>query len=230
VSESSFEATVAHYRAQGFGVQRIGFGERPAVLVVDMQNDFVDPDAPSTCAPSAEEAIPHLQRLLAAARAAGVPVFYTQGLVSPDLKDVGLWKSRAHAEGRVQVEGTRGAAIVDRLAPQPGEYVVRKRRPSAFFQTDLEVFLRGWRVDTLIIGGTSASGCVRATVVDAFMRDYRAILPRECAIDRTPQVLESNLFDMDAKYADVVSLDEVLAYLDGIAARGSVAEPVAGHR
>jgi maleamate amidohydrolase len=213
----SFEATVAHYRAQGFGVERIGFGERPAVLIVDMQNDFVDPDAPSTCAPSAEEAIPYIHRLLTAARGAGVPVFYTQGLVSPDRRDVGLWKSRAHAEGRVQVEGTRGAAIVDRLAPQPGEYVVRKRRPSAFFQTDLEVFLRGWGVDTLIVGGTSASGCVRATVVDAFMRDYRTIVPRECAIDRTPAVLESNLFDMDAKYADVVPLEDVLAYLDTLA-------------
>lgn len=213
----SFEDTVAHYRAQGFGVERIGFGERPAVLIVDMQNDFVDPDAPSTCAPSAEEAIPHLHRLLTAARGAGVPVFYTQGLVSPDRRDVGLWKSRAHAEGRVQVEGTRGAAIVDRLAPQPGEYVVRKRRPSAFFQTDLEIFLRGWGVDTLIVGGTSASGCVRATVVDAFMRDYRTIVPRECAIDRTPAVLESNLFDMDAKYADVVPLEDVLVYLDTVA-------------
>jgi len=223
----SFDATVAHYRAQGFGLERIGFGERPAVLVVDMQNDFVDPDAPSTCAPSAEEAVPYLQRLVAAARRAGVPVFYTQGLVSPDLKDVGLWKSRAHAEGRVQVEGTRGAEIIARLAPQPGEYVVRKRRPSAFFQTDLEVFLRGWRVDTLIVGGTSASGCVRATVVDAFMRDYRTILPRECVIDRTPAVLESNLFDMDAKYADVVSLDEVLAYLDQLPAQ---AAPAAARR
>jgi nicotinamidase-related amidase len=224
----SFDATVAHYRAQGFGLERIGFGERPAVLVVDMQNDFVDPDAPSTCSPSAEEAVPYLQRLVAAARRHGVPVFYTQGLVSPDLKDVGLWKSRAHAEGRVQVEGTRGAAIIDRLAPRPGEYVVRKRRPSAFFQTDLEVFLRGWRVDTLIVGGTSASGCVRATVVDAFMRDYRAILPRECVIDRTPAVLENNLFDMDAKYADVVSLDEVLAYLDQLPTQ--TAAPAAARR
>lgn len=198
---------------QGYVDRRIGFGERPALLVIDMQRDFVDPDAPATCAPMAQERLPAIQRLLSAARDAAIPVFFSQGLVSPDLSDVGLWKSGPHADGRVQMEGTPGAEIVPELAPLSGEKVIRKRRPSAFFGTDLDVFLRGLRVDTLLMAGSSASGCVRATAVDAFSRDYRTIVVRECVIDRSEAVLEANLFDLDAKYADVVGLDEALAYL-----------------
>ena len=201
------------YARQGWGMERIGFGSRPALLIVDMQWDFVDPESPSTCAPLAVERLPDIRRLLDRSRAASVPVFFSQGLVAPSLVDVGLWKGLAHRTGRAQVEGTRGAEIVPELAPLPGEHVVRKRRPSAFFGTDLDVFLRGLRVDTLLLAGSSMSGCVRATVVDAFSLDYRVMIVRECVVDRTLEVLERNLFDMDAKYADAVGLDEVEAYL-----------------
>jgi nicotinamidase-related amidase len=201
------------YERQGWGTDRIGFGSRPALVIVDMQNDFVDPESPATCAPIAVERLPDIRRLLDASRAVGIPVFFTQGLVDPSLVDVGLWKGWAHRTGRSQVEGTRGAQIVDELAPLPGEHVVHKRRPSGFFGTDLDVFLRGARIDTLLLAGSSMSGCVRATVVDAFSRDYRVMIVRECVIDRTVEVLERNLFDMDAKYADGVSLEEVFAYL-----------------
>jgi maleamate amidohydrolase len=207
------EETRAVYAGQGWGTQRVGFGERPALLVVDMQWDFVDPGSPSTCAPLAVDRLPDIRRLLDAARAAGIPVFFSQGLVAPDLSDVGLWKGWAHRTGHAQVEGTRGAEIVPELAPLPGEHVVRKRRPSAFFGTDLDVFLRGRRVDTLIVAGSSMSGCVRATVVDGFSLDYRVMMVTECVVDRTLEVLERNLFDMDAKYADAVGLAETLAYL-----------------
>jgi len=192
---------------------RLGFGSRPALVIVDMQRDFVDPDAPATCAPMASERLPAIQALLAEARAAGIPVFFSQGLVNPDLSDLGLWKG-AHSKGSVQVEGTPGAEIVDELRPTRGEKVIRKRRPSVFFATDFEVFLRGLRVDTLLLAGSSMSGCVRATTVDAFSRDYRTMIVRECVIDRSVAVLEASLVDMDTKYADVVSLDEVVAYLD----------------
>jgi nicotinamidase-related amidase len=201
------------YERQGWGTDRIGFGSRPALVIVDMQNDFVDPESPATCAPIAVERLPDIRRLLDASRAVGIPVFFTQGLVDPSLVDVGLWKGWAHRTGRSQVEGTRGAQIVDELAPLPGEHVVHKRRPSGFFGTDLDVFLRGARIDTLLLAGSSMSGCVRATVVDAFSRDYRVMIVRECVIDRTVEGLERNLFDMDAKYADGVSLEEVFAYL-----------------
>lgn len=211
------ERTTAEvYRAQGWGTDRIGFGSRPALLIVDMQVDFVDPAAPSTCSPMAQDRLPDIGRLLDAARAAAIPVFFSQGLIAPDLSDVGLWKGAAHRTGRSQMEGTPGAEIVPELAPRPGEHVVRKRRPSAFFASDLDVFLRGHRVDTLLVAGSSMSGCVRATVLDAFSLDYRTMIVRECVVDRTLEVLERNLFDVDAKYADAVSLAETLEYLRGV--------------
>ena len=208
------------YRQQGMG-QRIGFGERPAVIIIDMQHDFCDPDAPTTLHPSIASTYDPIRRLSASARSRRIPVIYTQGLVAADGSSAGLWryKQRYHAEGRVQIDGSRGAAIIPELAPQPGDHVIRKWRPSAFFRTDIEVFLGVLRVDTLLVCGTSISGCVRATVTDAFMRDIRSMVVRECVADRTAAVAEANLFDLDQKYADVVSLEETLRYLDGIPLR-----------
>ena len=207
------------YREQGMGL-RIPFGERPAVLVIDMQNDFCDRDAPTTLWPSIEETFAPIARLSAAARARRSPVLYTQGLVAADGSSAGLWryKQRFHAEGRVQIEGSRGAEIVRELAPQAGDRVIRKWRPSAFFRTDLEVFLGTRGIDTLLVCGTSVSGCVRATVVDAFMRDIRCMIVRDCVADRTPAVLEANLFDLQQKYAEIVALAEALAALERVAA------------
>lgn len=213
------------YRKQGMG-QRIGFGKQPAVLIVDMQNDFCDPDAPTTLYPGIRETFEPIRRLSAAARERGIPVVYTQGLVAADGSTAGLWrfKQRYHAEGRVQIEGTRGAAIVDDLAPQPGDRVIRKWRPSPFFRTDLEVILRVQGVDTLLVCGTSVSGCVRAAVTDAFMRDIRCMVVREGVADRTQAVLEANLFDLEQKYADVVTLADALAYLARFPLGRTVAE------
>ena len=151
-------------------------------------------------------------------------MIYTQGLVAADGSSAGLWrfKQRYHAEGRIQIEGSRGAQIVPELAPQPGDRMIRKWRPSAFFRTDLEVFLGVRGIDTLLCCGTSVSGCVRATVTDAFMRDIRPMVVRECVADRTPAVLEANLFDLDQKYADVVTLVETLAYLQRLPAASPV--------
>jgi len=202
------------YRKQRLGIRRIGFGKKPAVIVIDMQYDFVDPKSPSTCYPMSKEIIPNIEKLLKKARAKKVPIFYTQGLVHPSLVDVGLWKSLAHMEGKVQVEGTRGAGIVKELQPKRQDFLIKKRRPSAFFQTDLDVFLKGAGVDTVILTGTSMSGCVRATATDSFMRDYRTMIVRECVADRVQDVLENNLFDLNAKYCDAVTLKETLAYLD----------------
>ncbi len=204
------------YRRQGMG-QRIGFGARPAVLVIDMQHDFCDPDAPTTLWPSIGDTYAPIARLCDAARTHAVPVIYTTGLVAKDGSSAGLWrfKQRFHAEGRIQIEGSRGAEIIPELAPRPGDRVIRKWRPSAFFRTDLEVFLGAQRIDTLLVCGTSVSGCVRATVTDGFMRDIRCMVVRECVADRTPAVMEANLFDMQQKYADIVLLSETLDYLAG---------------
>jgi maleamate amidohydrolase len=127
---------------------------------------------------------------------------------------VGLWKSKAHKEGKVQIEGSKGVEITEKLQPAPEDFIIKKRRPSAFFRTDLDVYLNGLQIDTLIMTGTSMSGCVRATATDAFNRDYRTMIIKECVADRDPEVLESNLFDVDAKYCDVILLQEALDYLD----------------
>jgi nicotinamidase-related amidase len=202
------------YARQGMG-QRIGFGQRPAVLLIDMQNDFCDSDAPTTLHPSIRTTFEPIRRLSRVAREHQVPVIYTQGLVAADGSSAGLWrlKMKHHGLRGVQIEGSRGAAIIDELAPQPGDRVIHKWRPSAFFRTDLEVFLGVRRIDTLLICGTSTSGCVRATATDAFMRDIRAMIVREGVADRSEAILESNLFDIDQKYGDVVTLDICLTYL-----------------
>ncbi len=212
--------SAAVYREQGLG-QRIGFGTNPAVLIIDMQHDFCDPDAPTTLWPSIATTYEPINQLAAAARARRQPVLYTQGLVAADGSSAGLWrfKQRYHAEGRVQIEGSRGAAIIPEVAPQPGDRVISKWRPSAFFRTDIEVFLNTMGVDTLLLCGSSVSGCVRATVTDGFMRDIRCMVVRECVADRTPAVMEANLFDMDQKYADVVTVAECLSYLEGFPLR-----------
>jgi maleamate amidohydrolase len=218
-TEAHDQGTRVLYRDQGMGL-RIPPGERPAVLVIDMQNDFCDPEAPTTLWPSIGRTYEPIKRLCMAARERDVPVIYTQGLVAADGSSVGLWrfKQRFHAEMRIQIEGSRGADIVAELAPLARDRVIRKWRPSAFFRTDLEVFLGARRIDTLLCCGTSASGCVRATVTDAFMRDIRCMVIRDCVADRTEAVLEANLFDLDQKYADVVSLSEALAYVGSLSA------------
>lgn len=207
------------YARQGMG-QRIGFGERPAVLLIDMQNDFCDPDAPTTLYPSISSTIEPIKRLSAAARKQNVPVIYTQGLVAADGSSAGLWrlKMKYHGMRGVQIEGSRGAAIIDALAPEEGDRVIRKWRPSAFFRTDFEVFLSIGRIDTLLICGTSMSGCVRATATDAFMRDIRPMIVREGVADRSEAILEANMFDVDQKYGDVVTLEMCLGYLAGLPA------------
>jgi maleamate amidohydrolase len=197
--------------------QRMGFGERPAVLLIDMQNDFCDPDAPTSLYPSIRSTYEPIKRLSAAARANNVPVIYTTGLVAADGSSAGLWrlKMKHHGAGNVQIEGKRGAEIIDELKPESGDRVIKKWRPSAFFRTDLEVFLGVQRIDTLLICGTSMSGCVRATATDAFMRDIRPMIVREGVADRSEAVMEANLFDVDQKYGDVVTLEMCLTYLAG---------------
>jgi maleamate amidohydrolase len=208
------------YKKQGLGL-RMGFGKKAAVLVIDMQNDFLDPNAISTLYPSSVEMIPYIRRLLNLAKSKGVTVFYTRGTVNPNGVGESLWryKMRSHREGKTQIEGTRGWEITAELAPQQNDIVINKRRPSAFFHTDLDVFLRDLGVDTLIICGMSVSGCVRASVLDAFMRDYRCMIPRECVADRHPAIYEANMFDMDSKYADVITLEEACMYLESLPPR-----------
>lgn len=211
--------------ASGFGAEQ-GFGDRPAVLVIDVNYNFCgDRPAPilesiktwrTSCGAEAWDGIAAIRVLLEAARAKGLPVLYTTGIRRADNWDAGAWawkSTRSHE--RSVTAGTRrdGDDIVDEIAPQARDIVVYKQKPSAFFGTPLDSYLNLLRADSLIVAGTTTSGCVRATVVDAFSRNYRVSLVEEGCFDRCQASHAMSLFDMHAKYADVVKLDRTLAYI-----------------
>ncbi len=201
------------YDSIGFS-DRIGFGDRPAVLVIDMCRGitersykmFIDMD----------EHIPRIQAILTAARAVGAPVVFTTVAYHPDLSDAGMF-GRKSPLVRDLLHGSERVEIDLRLAVEDSDHLLVKKMPSAFHGTHLHAMLTGLRVDTTIVVGNSTSGCVRATVCDAVSNGFRPIVPKDCVADRVPLSHEVNLFDIDAKYADVVTSEEVLAYLARIA-------------
>jgi maleamate amidohydrolase len=202
------------YKAQNFG-NRLGFGRRPALLVVDFVNGFDDPAMLG--GGNIHDAVLSTVPLLVDCRALGIPVVFTRIVYADDGRDVGVFAQKL-PRLRELVEDTPASQIVPELAPREGEYVVRKRQPSAFAGTQLAAWLRWRRVDTLIVTGCTTSGCVRASVVDAMSIELRPIVPVECVGDRALGPHEANLFDMQQKYADVMRVDEVraaLAALDG---------------
>lgn len=199
------------YRQQGIGSAPVGFGHNPAVLVIDMQRDFLDPDVFLYLGADARRVVPPIAELLAAAREGGLPIFYTRSVYRQDLRDAGCWVYKfTRLDEQGLKEGTPGAEIIPELAPRPGDRIIVKRRPSGFFATDLDLQLRTLGVDTTIVAGCTTSGCVRATAVDAFSHNFRVIVPRECVADRGPEPHEANLFDIDMKYGDVLPLTAVL--------------------
>jgi maleamate amidohydrolase len=189
------------YRKQGFG-NSSGFGLQPALLVVDFVNGFNDPDLFG--GGNIPQAIAHTAILLAAARAADVPVCFTRVVYAADGSDAGVFCLKAPGL-KILTEDHVSSAVVEELAPVPGELVLRKTQPSAFFGTDLTGWLVKRRVDTLIVTGATTSGCVRATVVDAMSHNFRTIVATDCVGDRALGPHEANLFDMGQKYADLMS-------------------------
>ena len=206
--------------------RRIGFGERPALLLIDLYRwvfgDEPEPLLegikrwPGYCGPAAWNAIPHVQTLLKSARDAGIPVVHMTGL---DHSGVDGWSARREvqqqAEPSPEARGRRKRRydIIDEVAPADGEAVLRKSSPSAFWGTPLVGHLNQLGVDTIIACGESTSGCVRASVVDGCTNRYRMIVVEECVFDRHEATHAINLFDMNQKYADVLPLAEVLEYL-----------------
>ena len=193
------------YRKQGFG-NSSGFGVQPALLVVDFVNGFKDPDLFG--GGNIAQAIAQTAVLLAAAREAGVPVCFTRVVYAADGSDAGIFCLKAPGL-KILTEDHVSSAVVDELAPAPGEYVLRKTQPSAFFGTDLIGWLVQRRVDTLIVTGATTSGCVRATVVDAMSHNFRTIVATDCVGDRALGPHDANLFDMGQKYADLMSGAEI---------------------
>ena len=164
----------------------------------------------TSCGQAAWTAIGAIQHLLAGARAASVAVLYSTGRRHASLSTMGGWAGK---NARAGEDLRRGDA---EIAPAPGDIVVEKSRPSAFFGTDLPGHLVLLRADTLLVAGGTTSGCVRATVMDAFSLGYRVAIVHECTFDRAMVPHKVNLFDMHAKYANVLSLDESLAYLSSV--------------
>jgi len=199
----------------GFG-GRGGFGQRPALIVIDMSLGFTDPASPLAC--DLESTVASIQRLLAAARGAAVPVIFTTVAY-----DEGNRRAAATFIDKVPAlltlaAGSRWVEIDPRIAPRSHEPVLNKLFASAFFGTPLASLLTAAGVDTLVVTGASTSGCVRATVVDALQYGFRPVVPREAVGDRVRAAHEANLYDIDAKYGDVVTLAETLAYLEQIQA------------
>ncbi len=196
---------------QGVFDGRIGYGRKPAVIVVDFINAYTTPGSPLYAAPVVD-AVRETAPLLDMARRNGVLVIYSRVIYSPHGVDGGIFVRKVPVL-RKMVEGEPLADIVPELPPAPQDVIINKQYASVFFGTSLAATLTSQGVDTVIVTGCSTSGCVRATAVDGMQYGFRVIVPRECVGDRHPEPHEANLFDIDSKYGDVVSKGEVLEYL-----------------
>jgi maleamate amidohydrolase len=202
-------------RHEGFH-GRAGFGRRPALLVVDVNRGFTDPASPLVC--ELDGVVVAIGRLLDEARRAGLTVvFTTVSYGEADRVAAAAFIDKVPALLTLEA-GSRWVEIDPRIAPRRGEPVLNKLFASAFFGTPLSSVLAAAGCDSVIVTGASTSGCVRATVVDAIQHGYRPLVPRDAVGDRNPAAHEANLYDIDAKYGDVVSTDEVLAHLEELAA------------
>ena len=200
---------------EGFG-ERGGFGSRPALAIIDMTLGFTDPESPLAC--DLEGPIENIRTLLDAARRAEIPVVFTTiAYRESDKLTAAAFIDKVPVLLALEA-GSRWAEIDPRIAPRKTEPVLNKLFASGFFGTGLSSLLTAAGVDTLVITGASTSGCVRATAVDALQYGFRPVVPREAVGDRNPDAHEANLYDVDAKYGDVVPVGDVLEYLEELAA------------
>jgi maleamate amidohydrolase len=203
-----------YYRERGIFQDRFGFGERPAIVVVDLAYGWTD-DAYAGGSRRLDGPVEATRRLLDAARTKGIPIVYTTSPWRPGGGDPGF-KSAADNSPGFRPWDERACRIDDRVAPGVGDLVLEKENASAFFGTHLAPYLIGHRVDTLLITGCSTSACIHATAVDAKSYRFRPIIVRDCVGDRSPVAHEWTLFDVRARFADVVPLDEALGYVTGL--------------
>ncbi|WP_324076369.1 MAG: isochorismatase family protein [Erythrobacter sp.] len=190
---------------------RLQPGQRPALLIVDLVTAYLTEGSPLFMADAAA-ALASNVRLAEAARAAGVPVVYTNVRYKPDGSDGGVFYRKAPVL-KAFVEGSPLGAFPDAILPQPGERVFTKQYPSAFFGTGLAEALHAEGIDTLLITGYSTSGCVRASALDAMQYGFVPLVVREACADRHEGPHEANLFDLQAKYAEVISEAQALAVI-----------------
>lgn len=190
-------------------------GDSPALLVVDMTYGFVDDRFPTGFSKTGEPCLKNIRKLIDAAKARGIPVIYTRDM--SDQEEAyrihrGAWnfKSKPIGEDLRQEYNT----IHESIAPQKEDIVLQKSKPSAFFGTPLAAMLNYMKVDSIILTGMVTSGCIRATALDAFSNNYRVTMPIECVADRSQISHEVTLFDLDTKYANVMSLEKTLSLLE----------------
>ena len=214
------------YREAGYGT-RGGGGERPALLVVDVTYDFVgdEPEPildsikkfPNSCGEEGWRGMEAIRELLEACRERDLPIFYSKGMDERSALTRGSWAwKNAKALNKGDLAERIGNQIPRPIAPQPGETVIQKTKPSAFFGTPLASYLIALGVDTLLVTGTTTSGCVRATVIDAFSLNFRTLVVEEAVFDRGEASHKINLFDMQSKYADVIALGEAKRYVASV--------------
>lgn len=217
------------FEAAGWG-KDCGFGERPVLLVVDVIYNFVG-DKPEpilesvkrwrySCGERGWEGVARLQELIAVARAKEVPIIYTGMDRRPDGFDQGAWNWKSHRAAEASdVQGGLGNEYVKEIAPQEQDIAFVKDKPSAFHGTHLLDYLIYLGADTVITTGTTTSGCVRATAVDATQYNYRSIVPHECVWDRSQISHKVNLLDIQMKYGDVRDTADVIDYLESLPQR-----------
>jgi len=219
------------FEKSGFGAEA-GFGEKPALLVIDVSYNFCgDKREPilesiknfhNSCGEDAWDALPHIRKLIDKCHEKGIPVIYTTGTVREDGWDAGgwAWKNSRTDEDVTAPKTTGfnrdGNEIMDNIAPSAQDIVIYKHKPSAFSGTPLSGFLNDLGADSLLVTGTTTSGCVRASVIDAFSNNYRVAVVEEGCFDRSQASHAINLCDMHAKYADVVTTEDALSYVDGL--------------
>jgi maleamate amidohydrolase len=215
----SFNEARSTYERAGLG-EAVTRGVRPAVLVVDFSCGFTDPACP--LGSDLTEAVEATKRLLDVAREKGFSVVFTTIGFEQHGKDGGLWLEKAPTLAELQIGG-RWVEIDPRLERRDDEPIVLKKGASGFFGTNLASILVSQRIDTVILCGATTSGCVRATAVDLLQHGWPTLVPRECVGDRAEAPHEANLFDIQAKYADVVSLRETLDYIESVPSRAPTA-------
>lgn len=198
------------YRGSGFGAG-LGCGDAPALLVVDLVRAYLVDGSPLRA--PVEDAAAASVALIGAAREAGLPVLFTRVSYRPGGVDGGLFRRKIPAL-RVFEEGDPLGDFAEGAAPEPGETVVTKQYASAFHGTSLAATLTASRIDTLLICGFTTSGCIRATATDALQHGFRPLVVDEACGDRDRRLHEANLLDLEAKYADVVSLESALTTIN----------------
>lgn len=199
------------YQDQGIFMKQFGYGESPALLIIDMAYGWTDPEY-ATGSQRLDQAVAGINRLLPVCRERGIPIIYTT--YPAPRNDEEPMHSTDQAKQKFTPWDAHACEIDDRLAPHPSDLIIYKENASAFFGTPLATWLIDRKVDTLIITGCSTSACVRATATDARAYRFKAIVPKECVQDRAAAAHEWNLLDIDAKFGDVVSTDDVIAYLN----------------